>query len=429
MSEREFRNWSGNLRFRPATIARPGSIDEIVALVREAHTSRRRIRVVGTGHSWMPLIRTDDILVSLDNWQGIEAVDRDAGTATIRAGTKLHRVATGLHDYGLALENMGDIADQSLAGALLTGTHGTGAGLRILASQIVGAELVTGTGGLLQWHEDSHPDEMRALRVSFGALGLVTRLTLRVLPDYKLHELQVRYPLDDLFASVEQLKRDNRHVEFFWFPGTETVVLKRLNVTDDVPRTRPPVDAFLEDNAVNVVMRLAAQFPGQGGAINRAFMGLVDETSAGTIDHACRVFPAVRNLPFNEMEYAIPAEAWADCFRDLIALYHRPGFNVHFPVEGRWVAADDAMLSPAHDRDSAYFAVHQVAWRDHQAPFAEIEALFRRYGGRPHWGKLNTMTRENARAHYPRLPDFLALRERLDPQRTFSNRYLDGLLG
>jgi FAD-linked oxidoreductase len=424
-----YRNWSGNLQFSPQHIAKPDSIEAMVDIVQQARKQGRKVRMVGTAHSWMPLIETNDVLVSLDNWQGVESVDKNNMVATVRAGTKLHRLGEELFAQGVALANMGDIAEQSIAGAFFTGTHGTGAELGILATQLVGVTLINGLGDVITWHEDEHPDMMNAVRVSLGALGMVAMMQVRVMPAYKLHEKQVRLPMRDAHRQRGDFyKTEHRHAEFFWFPHSQDVVFKTLNLSEDDIKPPRTFDLILENRVVNIIMALGARFPAWGARLNKTMMGFVDKESMGTVNHAHQIFPTQRRLRFNEMEYNVPAEQWQACFDDLRDLYHSKGFGVNFPIEGRWVQGDAIWLSPAYGRDSAYFAVHQVAGYPYKDAFAQIEAIFRRYGGRPHWGKLNTMTRAEAHAHYARLTDFIGLREESDPQHIFGNAYLDGML-
>ncbi|MEM9776893.1 MAG: D-arabinono-1,4-lactone oxidase [Chloroflexota bacterium] len=424
-----FSNWSGNLQFTPQSVNYPDSIEAIVALVDEARLASKRVRLVGSGHSWMPLIETEDVLVSLDHWQGVEAVDHDQQTAVVRAGTKLSRLGQELFEHGVALANMGDIDVQSIAGAFFTGTHGTGTEHQILSSQLVAVTLVTADGQVLEWNEQDHPDEMNAVRVSFGALGIVVKMEVKVQPAFKLEELQYRQPLDQVFSNLETFKQSNRHFEFFWFPQTENVVIKRVNVTDRPVLKPKKYMVFLEDRALSRALKLAARFPKMGRQINQAVMALVDHETEGSADYAHLVFPSPRELRFNEMEYNIPAEHWKACFSEIVELYSQPGFNVFFPIECRWVKGDDIWLSPAYQRDSAYIAVHQVAGSPYEEAFAQIEAIFRKYDGRPHWGKLNTMSREEAWETYPKLKDFAELRDQLDPQGVFSNDYVSHMIG
>ncbi|MEM8863271.1 MAG: D-arabinono-1,4-lactone oxidase, partial [Chloroflexota bacterium] len=306
---------------------------------------------------------------------------------------------------------------------------GTGVDHQILSSQLVGVTLVTAAGQLVEWNERDHPNEMNAIRVSFGALGIVVKMEVKVLPAFKLEELQYRHPMGQVVSNLETLKQSNRHFEFFWFPQADDVVIKRTNLTDR-PVVKPKKYlVFLEDRVVSRALKLAARFPKIGREINRAVMSLVDTETDGSVDYAHRVFPSPRELRFNEMEYNIPAEHWEACFSEIVDLYNQPDFNIFFPIECRWVKGDNIWLSPAYQRDSAYIAVHQVAGSPYKEAFAQIEAIFRKYDGRPHWGKLNTMSREEAWQKYLKLKDFAELRAQLDPDGVFCNDYVAHMIG
>ncbi|NET74078.1 MAG: FAD-binding oxidoreductase, partial [Sphaerospermopsis sp. SIO1G2] len=324
---------------------------------------------------------------------------------------------------------MGDIDVQSIAGAFFTGTHGTGVAHQILSSLLVGVTIITADGEIREWHETTHPDEMNAVRVSFGALGIVAKMAVRVLPSYKLEEKQYKRPLAEVMANLETHKRSHRHFEFFWFPKTDYVVVKELNETERPPVAPQPFMVFIEAKLFSQLARWSASAPAVGKWLNRAIVSLVDAETEGTVDHAHRVYPSPRELRFNEMEYSIPAESWPDCFAEIVERYNQPDFPVLFPIECRWVKGDDIWLSPANGRDSAYIAVHQVAGHEYKEPFAQIEAIFRRYNGRPHWGKLNTMSREDAWETYPKMADFASLRAKLDPHKMFCNEYVARMVG
>ncbi|MEM7334013.1 MAG: D-arabinono-1,4-lactone oxidase [Chloroflexota bacterium] len=419
-----FSNWAGNLQFAPKQVQQPTSLDEIIALVNETRRQNGRIRLVGSGHSWMPLISTDDVLVSLDGWQGLEAVDHEAGTATLRAGTKLAQAGRELFEQGVAMTNMGDIDVQSLAGAFFTGTHGTGVNFPILAANLVGVTLVTASGDVVEWNENDHPDEMNAVRVSFGAFGIVVKMTVSVIPAYKLQVQQYRLPIQDALANLELFKQSNRQFEFFWFPHADTVAVKRLNETDRPLKATPNLMSMIEEHALGYAFKWAVRSPKRGPMINRTIMKFVDAESEGYVAHAHQAFASTRDTRFNEMEYNIPAGNFDACFEAIVSQYHQPNFDIFFPIECRWVKQDNAWLSPAYERDSAYIAVHQLIGAPYKDQFAKLEAIFRRFGGRPHWGKLNTMTREDGMRAYPRMNDFIALRNELDPNNMFCNDYL-----
>ncbi|NDJ52127.1 MAG: FAD-binding protein [Chloroflexi bacterium] len=423
-----WKSWAETVVFEPGQMVHPSSLEGIVDTVKGAARGGKSIRVVGSGHSWMPLVRTDHILVSLDHYQGIEAIDKDKMTATVRAGTTLEQLGAALFEQGLAMENLGDIHDQALAGALSTGTHGTGVTLGSLSTQMVGVTLVTAQGEVLEWDEISHPDEMNAVRVSLGMLGIIARITLRVVPTYRLKVEQYKEPLTKIIANLEENIQNNRHFEFFWFPYTGYAIPKRIKTTDEPAveqkSSRQVFNEILEQSVVTSFFSLSRSFSFLGRALNNVFIALVADEDPGYVDHSYRVFPTTRTLRFQEMEYSIPAELLPNCLEEIIHTVEVNRFKMFFPTECRWVKGDEIWLSPAYQRDSAYIAVQQTKGSPYEDYFRQIEPIFHHYDGRPHWGKLNTFRHEHVAACYPRLPDFMALRQQLAPEQMFLNDYL-----
>jgi FAD/FMN-containing dehydrogenase len=405
----EWLNWSGSVRCEPRRIALPASEEEICALVREAAAERLTVRVAGTGHSFTPLVATDGLLLSLDAWTGVEAHAAAAGRATVRAGTKLHDLGEQLFALGLGMENLGDVDVQSVAGAVSTGTHGTGRALGNLSSHVVGMRLVTAAGEVVELSEGGDPDLLRAARVSLGALGVVSAVTLRVAPAYCLEERVWREPNGACLNRLAERIAENVRYEFFWFPATDEAECKTLNPTD-----LPP------DDAVDLALGTpASAAPGAPRApVERHRVGW-----------SARVIPSIRQRKFNEMEYALPAEAGPDCFRLVRARMVERHPEVQWPVEYRTLAADDAWLSPAHGRETVTISIHQDARLPFREFFEDVEAVFRDHGGRPHWGKIHSLQARELRDLYPRWDDFLAARARLDPDGTLLNPHLRELFG
>ena len=421
------RNWSGSVEFRPSGRAYPESIEEIAATVKEVVARGTGIRVLGAGHSFSPLAATDGLHVSLERYRGLVSTDPEARTAVVRGGTWLYELGVQLAQAGLAQSNLGDIDRQSLAGAISTGTHGTGSALQTIAGQIRGITLVDGTGGVRTIGPEN-PDLLNAARISLGALGILAEITLSVEPAYKLHLESRRAELPEVLDQLEELKQ-HRHFEFFWFPYTSSVQLKLTDRTDQ-PVSRRGLgtwfnDVVIENAALWIVSVLSRTFPSWTPAICRitsASLGTVEKT-----DYSHRVFSTERRVRFNEMEYAIPAEALSDCVREVDTTIRRRGFPINFPVECRFVAADDIWLSPAYQRDSAYVAVHAFRGVPYEEYFRTMEAIFRSYGGRPHWGKIHYLSAPDIAASYPRFADFEALRRQFDPDGVFLTPYLRSL--
>jgi L-gulonolactone oxidase len=422
------RNWTGDLRWRPARIDRPATHEDLVAAVRRTDLP---IRALGAGHSFAPLAATDQQAIRMDRLSGVEGVDREREEATVLAGTRLRDLGPRLAEQGLALENMGDIDVQTLAGALSTATHGTGARLGGMASQVVGLTLVTATGETLVLTRDRDGPRFLAAVVSLGCLGVISRVRLKLRPAYRLRDLRRAIRLEDCLAQIEAEAAAHRHFEFFWFPYTDVALTRTLDIVEEVPGREDRPRAWLKDMLVdNLGFWLRCQAgrvaPGWTSALNRLCARVVG--SSEYIGPAHRVFPTPRHVRFHEVEYAVPAAHGPDCLREIRAFIEDRRPPVSFPIEYRLVAGDDPFLSPFHGRDSATISVmqfHPVAYRE---LFDGVEAVFRNHAGRPHWGKMHAMRPSYLRPLYPHWDDFLRIRAELDPAGRFLNPHLRAVL-
>ena len=423
-------NWSGEVRCGPVAIERPRSLEELVAVVRRTAAAGRNLRVTGSGHSFTPLVATDGVLLSLDNASGDVPVDRDAMVASIPGGMRLRALGEALFSRGVAMTNLGDIDAQTLAGALATGTHGTGVGLGSLSTQLAGLTLVTAAGEVVTCEAEREPEIFQAARVSLGALGVTWRVQLKVVPAYRLRYVRKGLDLEECLSHIPELSA-HRHFEFYWFPHTRRVDAKTMDVTDETPSAdglgRWLNDVVLENGAFGLLCEACRLAPRLTAPVSRLCARLVSEGTRVGPSH--RIFATPRLVRFVEMEYAVPVERGADCLREIRRYVEEARVRVHFPVEFRFVKGDDVWLSPAHGRDSAYIAVHQYRGMAYQEYFSAVEAIFRNHRGRPHWGKLHTRTAGDLAALYPMWEHFHAVRRRLDPGGLFLNPYLRTLLG
>ena len=390
MAPASWTSWSGRVRCTPAEIARPKSEDETRALVARATAAGLRVRVAGSGHSFSPVVATDGLLLSLEELSGIESCDESARQATVGAGTVLHDLGPPLRERGLAMENLGDVDVQALGGAFATGTHGTGRTLGSISTRVVAARGVDARGETTEWSEADDPDRMNALRVSLGTLGVITSLRLQLVPAYRLHERTWYGGFDDARAQLESRIRENRHYEFFWLPTLDRFDHKTLNPTLAEPDDLP-------------------------------------DAPAERIGHSADVIPSVRQLKFNEMEYSVPAQRGPECFLELRERMRSAHADVAWPVEYRTLRRDDTWMGSASGRDSVTISVHQDARVSPDAFFRDVELIFARYQGRPHWGKLHWRTARQLRELYPGYQRFAALRRELDPDGRFLNPHLEAL--
>ena len=429
----EWRNWGGNVRATPAQVVHVGSVEGVVDAVRQAADDGLVVRVAGAGHSFTPLVATDGLLLHLDRLSGVLAVDRDRRRVRVLAGTPLHVLNPALQALGLALPNLGDIDRQTISGAIATGTHGTGTRRQGIAAAVSGLTLVLADGSRLDCSAEVEPEVFDAARVGLGALGVVTEVELQCVPAYRLHAKEAPTSLTDLLPVIQDEADGTDHLDLLWFPHTDRVLAKRNDVV--AADTGPPPLArwrsTLEDDVLanrffEVVNRVGAARPGMVPSINRLsarFLG-----SREFADDSWKVFCSARDVRFVESEYAVPRHAVEVVLTELRAWFARTGAPVPFPVEVRFIEADDVWLSTAYRRDNAYVAVHQYHRIDPRPLFAAFEAIVAEHDGRPHWGKVHSLRADRLRELYPRFEDFRAVRERLDPGHLFTNEHVAHLL-
>ncbi len=430
-----WRNWSGTETAHPVRVAEPRDVDDVVGLVQRAREEGSTLKMVGTGHSFTGIAAPEHTMLAPGAMSGVLGVDREAMTVTALAGTPLHVLNATLEGLGLSLHNMGDIAEQTLAGAVSTGTHGTGGVAAGLAAQVVGLEMVTGSGEVLRADAEHHPEVLAVARLGLGALGILTTLTFAVEPLLVLEAHERPLGWDEALEGFDDLVAAHHHVDLYWFPHTDRVQAKcndRLDVPLEearpLPRWRHHLDDDLLQNTVfGALTAVAARVPAVVPRLNRASSALLSERTYSDVAH--RVFTARRSVVFREMEYAVPREAGVAALREARAAIEASGLRISFPVEVRTAPADDVPLSTASGRDTTYLAFHTHRAVPHEEYFALLEPILRAHDGRPHWGKLHTRTAADLAPAYPGFADFLALRERLDPDRVLTNAYLRRVLG
>ncbi|MDG2428837.1 MAG: D-arabinono-1,4-lactone oxidase [Acidimicrobiales bacterium] len=435
-----WRNWAGNQRSRPVRIEHPTSETDVVDLVHRAASDDLRVRVVGAGHSFTSIARTDDVLVSLDRLTGIECFDDTTGRVRVRAGTRLSHLNPLLDERGLAMPNLGDIAYQSVAGAISTSTHGTGLGFRSIAAGVVGLRLVAGDGSVVVL-DDTHDPALRDVaRVGLGALGVLTEVTLQCVPAFNLHAIEEILPVDQVLSSFDEWANSTDHVEFFWMPYTGLAQVKRNTRTDEVP---PPAQnqrhairrrwkrfknkELLENVAFGAMNHVGRLRPALIPRLNRMAFNEIGRAEYLTTSYS--VFASERRVRFYEMEYAVPRESGLEAFSRVRALIETLDRPISFPIEFRILGGDDIPLSTAYGRDSCFIAVHVFRGTPYEQYFRGVEEIMNDYGGRPHWGKLHFQDVDVLAGRYPHWARFQEARDRLDPARRFTNDYLDRMLG
>ena len=428
-------SWSGLESAHPARVTAPASPADVVDAVVAARAEGLTVKMVGSGHSFTGIAVAEGMMLRPDRLVGIRAVDRDAMTVTVLAGTPLHELNRRLHGLGLALHNMGDIDRQTVAGAISTGTHGTGGLWASLSAQVAALELVLADGSLVRAAPDGtalEADLFAAARVGLGALGILTAVTFRVEPAFTLEAVEQPMSWSEVVDGFDELVGTNTYAEAYWFPHTDRMLTKRNNRTLDdaepLSRLRSYVDDELLSNTLfGALNRVGNAVPRAVGRINRLSSRALTARTYSDASH--RVFTSSRRVVFREMEYAVPRALGMQALTEARALIEQSGWRISFPIEIRHAPADDVWLSTAYDRESVYLAFHMNAQTDHTDYFSGVERLMRAYDGRPHWGKLHSRTAADLAPAYPRFDDFVALRDRVDPDRLFTNDYLDRVLG
>ena len=427
---RTWRNWAGNQTAHPVSWFTPRSQSDVQVIVRDAASAGRRVKVVGSGHSFTAAAVADDVLIDLRLLAHVGEVDAKTGEIEVGGGITIAALNEALAARGRALANLGDIAYQSIAGAISTSTHGTGARLTGIAGQVVAMTVIDGAG-VEQRVVPADGPRFRAAQVGVGALGVITSVRIATVPAFVLSAVEEPMRLDKVLGSLDEHVAANDHFEFFWIPHTGWVMTKRNNRTtqpaDPMPRLREWWQkSFLENTAFGALNRVGRAVPSM---IPRLATAL---PSAGRVTYSNsshRVFASARRVRFVEMEYAIPREACAEAVDRVRRLILDKGFRVSFPVEVRFTAGDDAFLSTAHGRPSAYIAVHMYKGTPFEDYFRGVERIMADYAGRPHWGKMHFLDAHDLAPLYPEWDKFLAVRRNFDPAGTFVNSYVGRVFG
>ncbi|OHU53914.1 oxidoreductase [Mycobacteroides chelonae] len=422
----QWRNWSGQTSCAPGLVVRPRSEDELAFALRRS--AGRTVRPIGSSHSFTELCVTDGVQVDISELRQLISVD-EHDRVRVQAGINLHELNRKLLRRGLALPNLGDIDVQTLAGAAATGTHGTGLRFGNISQTIVSMRIMTADGVI---HEIDSGDELLAARISLGALGVVTELTLQCVPAFRLHRRQSVRDLDTVLADLPTLLAETDHLELYLFPHTRRVLLLQSTRTQEDRWASHPVRHWVErdlveNGALGALMWTAGRLPVAAPYISRLVAKLAGSNESQ--DESAAVFASPRKVKFTEMEYSLPLTNAGDAIETVLATIEQNRHRVAFPLEVRFTQADDALLAPAYGRESVYLAVHQSIHGLWEPYFHDLEPILIGLGGRPHWGKRHTLTAGQLSERYPQWRTFQEVRARLDPEGVFSGAYLNRLLG
>jgi FAD/FMN-containing dehydrogenase len=387
-----FKNWSGSMVFTPGEVCTPESEEQVCELVKKANSEGKKIRVAGAGHSSSPLVRTSNYLLSLKHFRGVEDPDLDNHRATVPVGMTVKEAGKDLFRYGLAMHNTGDVDVQTLAGAIGTGTHGTGVELPNLSAMLHGVRMVNGKGEIVELSRDADPETMRALQISMGSCGIFLKMRLQLEPVYQLYRKEYCVSLKDCMDNLEDLKK-NRNFDFYWYPRTDLCKIRIMNTEKD----KMPEISY--------------------GSLELEREGPSHE-----------ILPREREIKFDEMEYVLPAEKAMDCF-----LKVRQRVKKEFRRDVAWrllirtIKKDDAFISPMSGRESVTISLHHNAGLRFWHYFQAIEPVFLKHGGRPHWGKKHTLKADQLKEMYPHWKKFQETRQKFDPENTFLTPYMHEL--
>ncbi|MGK2742216.1 D-arabinono-1,4-lactone oxidase [Tepidicaulis sp. LMO-SS28] len=419
-----WRNWSGLQHCEPEERLAPGDVAELGDILKNAP---RPIRPVGAGHSFTPLVPTDGTVLSLDRLQGILTVDEARKEATFGGGTRLGAIGRALEEKGQALINMPDINKQTLAGSISTATHGTGLGFNALSAYVRGLELVTAKGEVLTCSADENAEIFEAARVSLGALGIITKITMENRAPYRLTRRVWSVPFDEMMEQAEELAEQHRNFEFYYIPFSGMC----LGITHDETDAEINPRASTDDDDAVMTLKALQEWLGWAPSLREYLIRSEMEKLPDDIyvDTSWRIYPSERGVRFNEMEYHLPRAAGLTALKDVRETIETNNLDVFFPIEFRYVKGDDLWLSPFTGRDSCSIAVHRYYEEDHTPYFKAMEPIFRKHDGRPHWGKLHTLGAADFAALYPRFKDFQEVRAALDPEGVFLNNHLRHVLG
>ena len=426
-----WKNWAGNQQSKPVRIERPASESEVVEIIRQAVLNKQRVKVVGSGHSFTGIAVPEEVMIDLTRLNQVRSVDHSGGLITVQAGIVLSDLNAHLELHQLSMPNLGDVTYQTLAGALSTSTHGTGLHRTGLAAQIRAFKMVSASGEVLVCSPLENAEIFHCGRVSLGALGVITEVTLNVVPAFNLRAVEQPMRISDVLDNYSQLIEENDFFEFYWVPHTKWALTKANNVSSDAIDSPGRFATwynkmFLENYAFGVLCRIGRLFP---TLIPKLATILPSSGRVEYVNVSHRIFSSKRLVKFYEMEYSISLNSLVPALREVISMVEDRGFRISFPVEVRCTGSDDIPFSTSSGRRSAYIAVHMFKGSEYGEYFSAVEAILRKYEGRPHWGKIHNLNANDISSLYPEYQRFIEVRNQLDPEGVFTNDYLRRVLG
>ncbi len=385
-----WQNWSGRQVSSPGELHFARSREDVQAVVSHSAAAGLKIRAAGAGHSHSPIVDSDGVIIDCSGLSGLLAVDTSAQRAWMRAGSPVYALGAQLHEHGLALKNQGDIDRQFLAGAISTGTHGTGKDLQNLSAGLTALELVLADGECVQCDSNRETELFQVARLGMGSVGLITAIEMQLGPSQVLKEQSWQASLEEITDRIPDLCDAHERFEFFWYPQSNEATVKTIDPVNAEPQ-----------------YPIASEGRRQG--------------------YSFEVLPSHRPHRHTEMEYSVPAEYGPECLQAIARLLREKFPDIVWPVEYRTVAADDVWLSMAYGRSTVTISVHQDIREPDEPYYRACEEVFRQYDGRPHWGKVNYLGGEDFAGSYDRWDDWWRVRDLVDPKMVFLNPWAESI--
>jgi FAD/FMN-containing dehydrogenase len=395
-------NWVGNQTFEAQEIFAPKDEAGAVAAIKRAAAAGQHVRVPATGHSFTPIVQTDGMLLDLEALKGLRSIDLEKKRATLGAGTPISEIGAPLWEKGLALRNQGDIEAQRIAGAIATGTHGSGTKFGSFSASMTACRLVTASGDVLEVDE-STPELLAAAQVSVGMLGAMTDVELQVKETYRLKESFGNEPFEDVMSNFYDRVEQHRNFGLFWFPSEESAALYNI----EMPHGERATDMC----HVKVFEEVTADEPDSNIPHHR-------------VDRSYLIYPMIYDPNFHELEYFVPLNKGVDAIRELREFMLKNLPISVFPMEVRTVGADNAYLSSQYQTDTMVISVSGMPGTEYWDYLRAVDALLGKYDARVHWGKLHFLTKDQLLARYPMAEEFIKIRRELDPNGMFLNDHL-----
>ncbi|KAF9972100.1 hypothetical protein BGZ73_004817 [Actinomortierella ambigua] len=434
---KEFKNWAKTFSCIPEQYFTPRTEDEVVKIIHLAAILGKKVKAIGSGHSPSDLACTDGFMINTDCLNRLVKVDMETKTVTVEAGIRLMELNQILDHHGLALSSLGSISEQSIAGAISTATHGTGAEFHSLCGSVLDLTLITASGSQIYASKTVNPDVYHAAICSMGALGIITRVTLQCEPAFKLESIQEPGKLSDVLGKMDVIIHSAEHVRLWWYPYTNNVMIWRANRT--TKPTQQPVPSWRSSywfsfHVYQAMLYVTRFVPSLIPALSRFMFWATQSRKIERVDTSVKTFNIDCLFPQYTTEWAIPWSKTSDALMALEQYIERdqdgkkPCIRVHSPVEIRFVKKDDIWLSPAYGVNTCYIGLIMYRPYGTAVPYRQLWTGFERimssFGGRPHWAKAHSVTYDELRVSYPKLDQFTQVRKELDPSGMFMNDYL-----